>query len=287
MSQFLKYIAATIVSILAIYGTWLLLTHRPVPDFRIPKFVDNAVYTGDSVTIRVEKKKESTDQYDIEYFVPKVSGSISPLVAAKINTFLLDEISQMVGYFKEDHRGVSVDQKDALSVSLAKQFVTKQRYLNVELVEYSYLAGSAHPLTYTHTYVFDIQTGEKVGLQDIFDSNQVYLQNISDLVREKLTAQISLQSLGRGDEVTSTTTEESLKDMLDGIDTEKILEATFFEEGILPREENYKEFNVTEEGIEFVFGQYQVAPYVFGEQRVTLLYSEIETILKDSFKKSI
>lgn len=287
MSHLLKYIGGAIVSILTVYGVWLLLTHKSVGDFGIPKFVDNTVYTGDSVTVRVEKKIENTEQYDIEYFIPKVSGSISPLVAAKINTTLSDEISQMVGYFKEDHQGVSEDQKDTLSVSLVKQFVTKQRYLNIELVEYSYLAGSAHPLTYTHTYVFDVQTGNTLTLNDIFDSNQMYLQNISDLVRQKITAQISLQSLGRGDEVTSTTTEENLKDMLDGVDTEKILEATFFEEGILPREENYKEFSVTEEGVEFVFGQYQVAPYVFGEQRVVLLYSEIGDTLKDSFKKSV
>jgi hypothetical protein len=121
----------------------------------------------------------------------------------------------------------------------------------------------------------------------MFNSDSQYLEQISEKVKERLVTQISLQSLGREEEVSSTTTEEDMINLLEGVDIEKILENTFFEEGILPREENYKEFVLTNEGIEFVFGQYQVAPYVFGEQRVILLYTDLLEILSESFKRSI
>jgi hypothetical protein len=43
---------------------------------------------------------------------------------------------------------------------------------------------------------------------------------------------------------------------------------------------NFQNFVITDEGIRFIFGQYQVAPYVFGMPEVTMSWDELSDFLK-------
>ena len=45
---------------------------------------------------------------------------------------------------------------------------------------------------------------------------------------------------------------------------------SFAETGADPRMENYRVFYIHGDRIEWVFGQYQVAPYVFGEIKISI-----------------
>jgi len=285
VKKVLKHLTGLLISCAVIYGAWIFMTSSGVP-LPFTATIEEKASGSELVNIRVEKKIEEGEGYTVEYFLPTFGGSVSPLVIAKINNNIQNEITGIVSRFKEDNEKPFLEQKNTLSLSLQKYSVTQSRYLNIELVEFSYQAGAAHPLTYTHIYVYDLNKGEMVTLNGVFNKEVDYLSGVSNIVREKLKIQLSMKSIEQNPEAfldASTTDGE----MLQYLDTESILSTVFFEEGITPREDNFSEFSILDSGIEFVFGQYQVAPYVYGEQRVLISYAELENLLLPEFKNAV
>jgi hypothetical protein len=71
---------------------------------------------------------------------------------------------------------------------------------------------------------------------------------------------------------------------------QKLIDAgIFFEDmfapGVTPTEENFAVFSLGKDGITFIFQQYQVAPYVAGNQTMTIPYAELSDILSPVFFK--
>jgi hypothetical protein len=56
---------------------------------------------------------------------------------------------------------------------------------------------------------------------------------------------------------------------------------SFEELGAEPKLENYGVFYIHKDKIEWVFGQYQVAPYVFGEIKITIPMNELRSYLAE------
>ena len=54
---------------------------------------------------------------------------------------------------------------------------------------------------------------------------------------------------------------------------------SFEESGADPKLENYRVFYIHEDKIEWVFGQYQVAPYVFGEIKISIPMKDLAPYL--------
>ena len=58
----------------------------------------------------------------------------------------------------------------------------------------------------------------------------------------------------------------------------KNLGDAFFEDGVAPKEENFKSWNLQLDGLQFSFDPYQAGPYAAGPQKVIIPIS----VLKDS-----
>lgn len=287
MKSVLEYAIGALILMVMSYGIWIYFNPAPV-DTLIDAKLENTTFNFNSVTVQVEKHVEESESEHIEYFVPKVLGAMSPLATARINTYLKEQVGTLVDQFKEEQVSIVPDQKDTLSLSMGTTTVTHRRYLNIEISEYSYLSGAAHPLTHTYTYVFDLWTGERINLPTLFNQQLNYLEDISRIVKEKLGTQLSLLSVEQNQDVFNITVASTTPEyILEHIDTEAILEAVFFEEGVLPKEENFNEFLILPEGIQFYFGQYQVAPYVYGEQRILIPYSELLSVLSQTFRETL
>jgi hypothetical protein len=112
--------------------------------------------------------------------------------------------------------------------------------------------GGAHGGTGIYTFTYDTH-GKLVTLDRVFA--KPYLEKVSTLARTYLRNKL-------GDN----TNQEML------------------ESGTDPTVDNYGTWYLTHDGITFVFGQYQVGPYVIGIQEFPLLKSEVSDLLAPEFK---
>jgi len=120
------------------------------------------------------------------------------------------------------------------------------------------LAGAAHPNNYNDSLNFDLETNQKIELNDLFKvGEQEYLVRLSKLVRADLKSQFTER----------------------GIDPE----GSTLESGTKPKEENFHNFNITTQGIVFNFGAYQVAAYAAGDFLSLVPYTQLQDILREKF----
>jgi len=124
-------------------------------------------------------------------------------------------------------------------------------YGNLISIQFSisfYSDGAAHPGHYSHTLTYDLEGGAEVPLARLFLSGVDYLTPISDYC----VAALRQRDFGLDDSWLG---------------------------GASPTEDNYRNWNVTSEGLLITFDEYQVAPYAAGPQEVIVPYAELTGIL--------
>lgn len=110
-----------------------------------------------------------------------------------------------------------------------------------------YIAGAAHPYSYSLTVNYDLGQGRQLALGDLFLSKSSYLEVISNYC------------------ITELNKREIGFDVLS--------------EGATPTLENYRNWNITNEGLMITFDQYQVVAGAAGSQTVIVPYSELGAVI--------
>jgi len=196
---------------------------------------------------------EETASYTIKAFYPTVQGLSSGEVMDKFNTSSLLLSEKFVGDFK-------VAAKDGLVTTTFTSALTwaydiKEQTDSLASVLFSgeqYIAGSAHPSHPMASLNFDLKTGQVLTLQNLFQPNSKYLNIFSDYTRKVLSDQNKKQAF---------TDEGALKS------------------GTAPKEEMFKIWNITVDGLAITFPEYQVGPYVAGARTVLIPWSALKDII--------
>ena len=115
--------------------------------------------------------------------------------------------------------------------------------------------GAAHPNHYTLVFNYDLRAGRQLKLADLFKPNSDYLKVVSDYAVIDLIEQIGAETSG-GDPDTD-----------------------WIREGAGPKEENYKNWNLSPKGLEITFDPYQVASYAAGPHEVVIPLSALQDVL--------
>ncbi len=113
--------------------------------------------------------------------------------------------------------------------------------------------GGAHGLETRNYYNFDLKTGLLITEKDLFKPN--YQLELAELIKKRI-----------------------VEDSKDNNDTEPILsieDTDFWSDSIKPN----GNFYITDEGINYVFNPYEIAPYYMGQTEVTLPYNRIKNLL--------
>lgn len=110
-----------------------------------------------------------------------------------------------------------------------------------------YSDGAAHPGLYSLTLNYDLAQNRELTLGDLFLPNSNYLEMISNYC---------IAELGK----------------------QPFADAAFLE-GASPTVENYRNWNITPQGLMITFDEYQVAPYAAGPQTVIVPYTELHALL--------
>lgn len=114
--------------------------------------------------------------------------------------------------------------------------------------------GGAHGLETRNFYNFDLKSGNLITEKDIFKPNTEF--GLAELIKKRI-----------------------VEDSKDSTDMEPIMDiedTDFWTESIKPN----GNFYITDEGINYVFNPYEIAPYYMGQTEVVIPYTRLKDFLK-------
>ena len=199
--------------------------------------------TSQPVTLEVKVIEETSQspEFNVKARYPYLAGSGSPYLASfnqTIEALVLAEIGQFAQVV-----GASAEQTGMLQIDFLPALVSPQ-LVSIQLKVTTYLQGAAHLNTTSRALNYDLQAGHTLALADLFRPGSPYLQTISDACLQDLRARQVLT----------------------------------WEDGALPREENFQVWNLTPEGLLVTFDEYRVTDYNAGPQTVLIPYTAFQDI---------
>lgn len=203
-----------------------------------------------------ESNKEFHYRIDVEY--PQIEGDprfdkfsreVRAMITKEVTAWKTGETSA------EADPGVEIptDAQDSVLECEYEFRLATDDLISVEFHESAYERGAAHPNSYTTVLNYDVKSGKKLSLADLFNPKANYLGLISSYCIKDLKEQAQRDKEGMLSEV---------------------------ESGASPRAENYKVWAITKKGLLITFDPYQVAPYAAGPQHVLVPFSALKDIIK-------
>jgi Protein of unknown function (DUF3298) len=203
------------------------------------------------LTSKVSTDESSDPKLSIEIAQPVLTGPTDPRID-HFNKAVEDLVSKAVSSFKKDLADLGRP-KGTIEPPLPGSFIgvsytvflATADLISIRFDINFYATGAAHPGLYSEVINYDLQGDRVLALADLFKPNSNYLQVLSTYSADVL----------------------------------KKADRLFFPEGVEPKEENFKSWNITPEGLLITFDQYQVAPGAAGPQYVTAPYSALKAVV--------
>jgi hypothetical protein len=219
-------------------------TPSPVPG------TATSVPLGEQVVLSTVSQHETSQSpaYEIKADLPTLQGSTDSRVL-NFNTKMTNLVNGETDAFKKNVSEIAGDPTFAASSLDVKYTLTFQRgdIFSFKFDFSFYSSGAAHPGRYSITVNYDLGQGKELALADLFLPSANYLEAIS----KYCIAELSKQPFFDGP----------------------------FSEGAQPTPENYRNWNITPNGLMITFDEYQVGPYAAGPQQVVVPYSELKALI--------
>lgn len=146
-----------------------------------------------------------------------------------------------------DDGGAGNSHKATLSFEIGDITFLNSRYCCIETIGYEY-SGGAHGTPFKEYFVFDRETGERLGLSDILENSQEELQAMVGKAFRALNEKTNFAF-------------ESPEDLEHTVSDDVSYDSEFY---------------LTEEGIAFYYSPYEIAPYAEGFPEVVIPYRDLE-----------
>jgi hypothetical protein len=227
-----------------------VLAPRPIPTAAPPTATSTPIPLSKQVSLVSQASNETnqTPPFTITAETPQLAGSDDPRVTA-FNQRLDDLVSKEVDVWRQSflqntapvmNNGSTLNVKYTLLSQIDDLWSFKFDFA-------FYSDGAAHPGLNSITLNYDLAQGKELALADLFLPNTDYLGAISKYCIAELSKQPFFDSP--------------------------------FAEGAQPKPENYRNWNITPDGLLITFDEYQVAPYAAGPQTITVPYSELNSLI--------
>lgn len=239
-----------ILTILACNATFTV--GYPTPTFAPPTTIatNTSVPLSAKVTLVLQPYIESNQEpvFTITAQTPQLSGSDDPRVTA-FNQRLDGLVQKEVAVFRDEFkRGPVTEVSTSSYLEVTYTLITQYDDIwSFKFVFSFYNNDAAHPGDYSLTLNYDLSTGRELALGDLFAPNSNYLETISVYCIGEL------RKLPFSDSFTT--------------------------EGANPTIENYRNWNITPNGLMITFDTYQVAPGAAGPQIVTVPYEQLQDLV--------
>lgn len=247
---------------LVIISIWLITaTHFKNAEAPIISTASKVDTSYSSIEHTFEKEDKDTKTTTIHITKPVISDLGNKVVTDTVNKQISNAFDEIKKSFISETSNTDIfssDTRHQLVLTGSAPVVSTDKIFYVDVEIYTYYSGAAHPLTQRIVLNFVKETGQLIRLEDIFlkESFEDALSVIASVVKPKIIDK--LNAMLRDNKVEGS-----------GADA-------FEETGADGKSENYQVFYIHSDTIEWVFGQYQVAPYVFGEIKISVPKSSIE-----------
>lgn len=198
-----------------------------------------------SVSLNEENQNPN---YRLKAAIPNLQGSADVRVV-NFNTAMTNLVNTEINEFKKTVSELPLsDVSPSSSLDVTYTPVLQRGNLwSLKFDFAGYFAGAAHPYLYSLTVNYDLDQGRELALSDLFLPNSNYLE---------LIANYCIAELGK-------------RDIL-GFDGSL--------PGAAPTPENYRNWNITADGLLITFDESQVAANAAGPQAVNVPYSELQAV---------
>jgi hypothetical protein len=196
-----------------------------------------------------------TDRYTYELTFPKVQGLADATVQDTVNAEIRAEMTAAVDEFVTAAKEFPApppnlaDQRSGLTGTYEVSRLD-DRLASFRVRLSTYLAGAAHPAAASRTYNYDLASGKRLALADLFTAGSAYLQTLSELSRQLLATQPGFADL-----------------------------QSFVQPGTEPTAGNFDGWTLTDQDLVVTFDEYQVAPYAMGMPHVSIPFASLRLLL--------
>jgi hypothetical protein len=195
------------------------------------------------------QEDKTASGYTIKAELPVLAGSQDPRVN-NFNVEMRAVLDEAVATFKQNLAELTPTPNATTSTFEMRYNVLSRpgNLISLKFDTQTYYSGAAHPGDTSRTITYDLEAGKELNLSDLFQPNTDYLTPLSKYCIEELgTRDIGFQG---------------------------------FELGATASPENYRNWNITADGLMITFDEYQVAPYAAGPQTVVVPYSELTSLIR-------
>jgi hypothetical protein len=215
----------------------------------VPTAVPVPTFLSSSLKVESTPFSETKDGpvYTITAQTPQLQGSDDPRVTA-FNARASELVKNEVDRFRQDILTNQPVKPFAAGSSLDMKYeLIGQRgdVWSIKFDVYYNYDGAAHPGSYSITMNYDLAQGRELALDDLFLHGVNHLGTIADYCK----AELSKRDIGFTDPI--------------------------FQTGADPLPDNYRKWNLSNDGLVITFDEYQVAPHAAGPQTVVIPYSKI------------
>lgn len=215
-------------------------------------------FTGNvQVTTKVIKDANKQKLYTVTAEYPQIEGDsrfdgfnreARALVTKNVAAFKTAETEDMDTSYTSTENETST-----LDTSYDFHYAS-DNLISVAFSEDSYSRGRAHGNQVTEVLNYDLKSGKKLALADLFKDKSKYLGVIASYCQKDLK-------------------ERAKK-------PDSMVMPDLIESGAGPKADNYRAWNITKKGLWITFDPYQVAAYAGGPQYILVPYSVLKDIIK-------
>ncbi|MGE5072817.1 MAG: RsiV family protein [Anaerolineae bacterium] len=187
--------------------------------------------------------------YTVKAQVPVLVGSQDPRVS-NFNAEMKALVDNTIAAFKQNLANLPLTPESTASTFDLHYNVLSPpgSMISIKFDIQTYYSGAAHPGDVSQTITYDLQAGRDVALGDLFIPNADFLTAVS----KYCVAQLNTRDIG-----------------FQG-----------FELGATATLQNYRNWNITSDGLMITFDEYQVAPYAAGPQTIIIPYKALAPLIR-------
>lgn len=179
----------------------------------------------------------------------------------EVNNFIDNEIKELTAYYPTDFADFFVDPESDWSINMifdeeynSRVVYNTEDLVSIEIDNYEY-TGGAHGMTFNYAKNYDVKNNKFLNMSDVFTEG--FEEELYCLIEESLTEDEEMYGLF-----------PEFRDSISFIFNDES-DAFYF----------------SENGINFIYGEYLIAPYAAGNIHVEIPYEKLNNILKEEYKR--
>lgn len=214
------------------------------------KIVDSSVYPG----LNIETKTKETDLYTSSVSQPYTDNE---QINKSINEWIDEQEEEFTSSIEESKNMLEEnDLRAHLNIQVETEKIADKLY-TIEIQLYQ-ITGGANGITKMKSFVMDLNKNKLLQIDDVFQLNKSSIQDIQELIMNKLHSNEEINLYILDDEV----------------------------EKALNNSNNWK-WSVTRDNVIFYFDEYEIAAGAVGSIKVEIPIKEIKPYLNETFEKKL